>query len=378
GGTGGVAGGSTSAVGGAGGVGGEICASVSVSTSVEKAPADVVFVVDNSGSMGEEIAAIEQNINVNFAGIIEAAAIDYRVIMITDHGSANLEVCVEPPLSPSANCQGAPSSSNQFHHYDVNVASHDSLCILLDTLHGANPLFADEHGLYPDGWAPLLRPEAIKFIIEISDDGTSCSSLGVNLNDSNNSDKGKEAAVDFDTWLTGLAPDQFGTLADRRYKFYAIVGVAANSPPSQPYGSEEPYVTGECFSAVDVGATYQWLAKGTGGYRFPVCETLDYGPIFEQIANDVLVTTAIPCTIELPEEPAGETYDLDALEVAFTATMGGSFQLLTQVADVNGCTGATLEFYVEAGAMELCPAACAAVTDAGIDDGTVTVDVRCE
>ena len=122
----------------------------------------------------------------------------------------------------------------------------------------------------------------------------------------------------------------------------------------------------------------QWLSMGSGGYRFPVCEFADYGPVFEQIANDVLVTTAIPCSIPLPDEPVGESFDLDAVEVAFSPSPASPATTFTQVPSVGDCVSGNLEFYVEGGKMELCPEACAIVSGGNIDSGQVTVDLRCQ
>ena len=81
-----------------GGAGGEdSCASTNVEATVKIKPADIIFVIDNSGSMGQEIAGVEKNINVNFAQIIEQSMVDYRVIMLTAHGALGNDVCIEAP-----------------------------------------------------------------------------------------------------------------------------------------------------------------------------------------------------------------------------------------------------------------------------------------
>src|SRR5690606_32550703 len=81
----GGAGGSLLATGGTGASGGG-CVNLVVAAERTKRPVDVIFLVDNSGSMAEEVDGVEQNINVSFAEIFEALALDYRVIMVTDHG----------------------------------------------------------------------------------------------------------------------------------------------------------------------------------------------------------------------------------------------------------------------------------------------------
>src|SRR5690606_13310546 len=124
-----------------------------------------------------------------------------------------------------------------------------------------------------------------KFIIEVTDDRMSCSWNGTTMYDSQTSAQypqpGQQAAVDFDKLLLQVAPAQFGTTANRNYIFYSIIGVEQNPQnPTLPYDENHPYIANDCPSAVNSGPGYQWLSKGTGGWRFPVCNIQDYGPIF--------------------------------------------------------------------------------------------------
>src|SRR5688500_15589855 len=48
---------------------GDSCATVSSEATLTKRPVDVIFVIDNSGSMPEEIVAVQNNINSIFAQI---------------------------------------------------------------------------------------------------------------------------------------------------------------------------------------------------------------------------------------------------------------------------------------------------------------------
>src|SRR5262249_26006498 len=67
---------------------------------IEKAPVDVIFIVDNSCSMSDEIDGIQNNINTNFAQIVGPNGIDFRVILIAEHGPVSDDsICIDPPLS---------------------------------------------------------------------------------------------------------------------------------------------------------------------------------------------------------------------------------------------------------------------------------------
>ena len=151
----------------------------------EERPVDVIFIIDNSGSMGDEINAVERNINENFARIIGQSGADYRLIMLTNHGSSYLEICVEPPLAgkpcadttdPNGTTLGAPANTNRFFHYDLDVQSTDSVCLLLEHYQYVNnPRPGEGSAAAPTGWHAWLRPNALKVFVEITDDGLGCS-----------------------------------------------------------------------------------------------------------------------------------------------------------------------------------------------------------
>jgi len=343
-------------------------------------PADIIFVIDNSGSMSEEINAVEQNININFAQIMGMSGVDYQVIMLTDHGTSSLEVCIGPPLSNSANCQGPPGDvANQFHHYDVNVQSFDSLCIALDTLYGSNGGGeADEQSLHPEGWIKWLRPDAIKIFVEITDDDVNCTWQGNTLNDfsadpQSPAGNAAQAAIQFDSLLLGQAPNQFGTQAARDYQFFSIVGVEEKPNALEPYLPEEPVVgantSDDCSTATGPGWGYQWLSKGTGALRFPVCQFSSYDAVFQAIAAGVVDEVNAACSYAII---APGVVDLSTLDVTYNPgePMGPPepFSLLPS-AGACGATDST--YFVANGKLEMCPATCERLRD----DPTHTIDV---
>ena len=87
------------------------CASVSAAANLTKKPVDIIFVIDNSSSMTSEIVSVQNNINQNFADIIGKSGLDYRVIMLSHHGSATADqsICVSQPLSGNATCMPPPN-----------------------------------------------------------------------------------------------------------------------------------------------------------------------------------------------------------------------------------------------------------------------------
>ena len=356
------------------------CVNIELEATSVIAPSDIIIAIDNSGSMSDEIAAVEANIDVNFAQILAASQVDYQVIMVTDHGPNSLNVCIGPPLAGTTDCSGPPVEvPNQFYHYDVNVQSHDSLCKILNTLMGPQGGGeADQNGFHPGGWISLLRQNAVKTFIEITDDGIVCNWNGNSFNDQDQIQPGQDVAVAWDAALLGAAPFQFGTVADRNYLFYSIVGLPEKSPdPLQPYAATEPVVTGVCTAstAYAPGTGYQWLSRGTGGLRFPVCQYQSYDNVFQDIANGVVSGSLLPCDIQLPEDLPD--LDYQSLVVNYTPGGGGMPEKWTQVASQAACGVSDNTFYVDtvANTLHLCPNASAKVEN---DTGEANLDVTAE
>ncbi len=351
---------------------GGACADVVVEGNPTIMPADIVFVIDNSCSMSQEINAVEQTINVNCAQSMGASLVDYRSIRVTDHGTGSLDVCIGPPLG-TGNCGGAPTEvPNQFYHYDVNVQSWDSACKMFNTLYGGE---ADQHAMYPNGWSAMLRTEAIKVVVEITDDRMQCTWQGHAMLDNSTIPEGQTAAVEFDSTLLGLAPVQFGTASNRNYMFYSIVGLAPKSNPLEAYTEFEPVVTGVCSTAPSPGTGYQWLSKGTHALRFPVCEGTGYDAVFQDIAAGVVEGTQVPCEIEIPEPPAGKEYNYDMVSLLWTPG-GGSTEEFTQVPSLAACGTDDDKFYIEDNLIKLCPATCDKI-EADMD-GKLQVKIPCD
>jgi hypothetical protein len=212
-------------------------------------PVDIIFMLDNSGSMDQELAQVESNINLNFASILISSQVDYRVILISRHRveareaseSASTSVCVTTPLSGLASCEAAeqPVFSDRFFQFNTKVESDDSFDVALDTFY---PPFSSEYSeddtddmpLAPLGWSAWLRPGAKKVFLEVTDD---------------NEDMSAAAFVDALAALpaTPNAPaGTFGTAQNPNFVFHSIVGVAEKATPTEAYLANEPLQEVEC------------------------------------------------------------------------------------------------------------------------------------
>lgn len=100
-------------------------------------PADVIFVIDNSGSMGDDNDAVQDNIN-QFSSSVASSGTDLHVMLL---GTTN----VPPPLGGSA----------EFQMVRTDVDSNDALIELVE---------------HHNDYASFLRADSIKHFVAITDD----------------------------------------------------------------------------------------------------------------------------------------------------------------------------------------------------------------
>src|SRR5690606_28141036 len=85
--------------------GGEECGRASADAVLETEPVDIILIVDNSGSMDEELMSVVANFNLNFATFHERSGVDYRLSAISRHrDDDNTSLCVSAPLSTLTSC----------------------------------------------------------------------------------------------------------------------------------------------------------------------------------------------------------------------------------------------------------------------------------
>ena len=321
----------------------EACVFDRQTASVVSKPVDVILIIDNSGSMGAEIESVENNINANFASIIEASGLDYRVIMIASHGELDKEsICVSAPLS-GTNCMprgNQPSPTERFRQANHEVGSHDSLEVALDT-------FGE--------WGQWLRMDAYKVFIEITDDENELTSV-----------------AEFDEALLTQTGGQFGSPGTRRYLFHSIVGVAEKEDGSA-YAPNEPLQSDKCDSAVHSGESYQKLSRLTGGLRYPVCAVESYDVVFREVAQGIIEAARIQCTFR-PPEPMMSEQELDVERAAIEyVDDAGARQVVSRAED---CAADPAGFTIDDRSnVTLCPTLCEQASTSEM--GTLTFVAAC-
>lgn len=312
--------------GGVDGEGGVACAAVAAET--KRAKVDIIFVIDDSGSMREELAQVRLNVN-DFASKIGGIGLDYTVTFIVNRGNDAYSICVPPPLA-SSNCGDNPPV---FHHVNWDVQSTNSFQQILRT--------------YDSEWGKYVRFDATKVFVEVTDDGSDME------------------YTDFDEQLLAKPPlGMFGTAAQRKYVFHSIV--------SKPFADSIPS-TSRCSTADGPSVDYQMLSQMTGGIVDEVCKT-DYSGVLDNIAKGI--TDRLGCELTYPSSDAS---DPSKLAVTFTPKDQPT-QTLTQVTDVAKCATIANAWYYDDPAKPtkilLCPSTCSMVNAAA--GGKVDAMVGCK
>jgi hypothetical protein len=335
--------------GGSGASGGVAsCATQQKTADVERQPVDIIVVIDNSGSMQDEIDAVEQNINVNFTNILQQSGIDYRVILLSRHEKKGRQtsICVTAPLSGNAACPPTPdlpAFTERFYQYSLKVDSLNSLVLILSTLDG---MAEDEFDLAPMGWGAWLRPEASKVFLEITDDNST-----------------EMSAADFEAQLFAKST-AFGSVNARRYRFHSIIGIGEKATVTEPWLPTEPMQTSLCTGNGNTienhGPVYQELSIATGGLRFPLCQFTAFDRVFDTIAKDVASHAAITCNIDIPQPPSNEELDLSKVAVSLDPGDGSGPKTFGQAKTAAECVPDA--FYIDAAKNQivLCDETCAA------------------
>lgn len=284
---------------------------------------DIIWVIDNSCSMGDEIDKVRSNLNGQFVPTISGSNIDWQVVMFSRRGAGSQDVCVGEPLA-GPNCQDNPP---RFTQVNCEVGSSDSLALLKQTFKTAGGTFPNAFACAGGpGWGTHLRYHSTKIFVEVTDD---------EAEDPFN--PGSNPGADFDFWLTDTVddiagsqnpPGFFGTQEERKYVFHSIIGADPNNlnQACQSAACSSDPDGGACNSAVEPGLQYQAISNATGGLIRSICED-DWSDIFNTIANGIVDTLSCEYT---PVPPEGETLDPDKVNVTYTPGDTGTPEQILQ------------------------------------------------
>jgi hypothetical protein len=294
------------------------CGTVTQMAELERGPADIVWIIDGSASMVDELATVQNNIT-NFANTIGGVGIDHHVVMLT---TADLAASTPLGMDPQ-----------HYLYVPALVDSHNALQLLLDQ--------------YPQ-YEPFLRRDAALHFIVISDD---------------------ESAIQASDFL-----NQMGAKAGKSFSFHAIASEDVNGLPCVG-ACGLPIVCG----GFAPGRQYYALADATHGQKISIC-TSDWSQVFGALQEAVIASAPLPCDYAIPAPPAGEKLDRDEVNLEYSAPTASS-ATFPRASDAVACADHVAWYYDDPGApkqIKMCPAACDAISGGGsirIRLGCATVPV---
>jgi hypothetical protein len=387
---------------------GDTCVAVTEEAEL-KAAIDIIFVIDNSQSMEEEIDAVEKRINADFASIIAASGVDYRVIMLSELRSNQplgylYGICVGPPLGGHV-CEGtnadAVNAERYFPYQSVNF-DIDSWCRMLDTFTRPDPVpfslcppadvfppgFAPRGPIAANGWQTHLRPNVFKSFVTITDDDVSCRQATPEMCAGGDADESlwdgferepspkspEDKAAAFDRRLQALSAVHFGTPQRRNYRYHSITGIEADGVVAP----SEPLIDENCSDTWNSGKSYQALSRLTGGLRFSICQNQNFDAIFQQLAADAIETAQLNCDWPIPAAPASETFDPAKVNVQYRPGGGSSATTISAVGSAADCGTESGWYYDDNASPQrifVCPTTCDALRSDR--DGKVDIAFGC-
>ncbi|MEM9454372.1 MAG: hypothetical protein AAGF11_09345 [Myxococcota bacterium] len=297
---------------------GDECAAVSDQTELVPAAADIIFVVDNSGSMEFEAGEIQARMN-DFSSQIIASGIDVHVVLISSYPYLGNGICIAPPLG-GGGCPLLDSNPPLFTHVNQPVDSHNAWELLLLT----HPL-----------WRGTLRPDSNKHLVVVTDD---------------TSNMGWAA---FDTLFTALDP------SDADYRHHSVV------------------CHSDCQSAAGIGSDYIMLSNQTGAVAADLCDQ-DFQSVFDVLTTEVIDVSQLSCEFEIPPPPDGQEFVADEVNVEFDDGMGGTLSI-GRVDSPAQCANVADGWYYDDPAnpstIQVCPQTCDELQ--GYDEGSVRIQFGC-
>ena len=316
----------------AGQMGGEnfmVCGEVTEQAIQALRPVDIVWVIDSSPSMGEEIAQVQSNLNA-FTDRISMAGLDLRVALVgaeadlATPGRDYIGICIPPPLSAEATCPDV--DSEQYKHIRLNVHSRDPIGKMLEATPELNGFF---------------RINSLKHIVFVTDDDAGWGNDAMDLVQVINSDPLLQGAM--------------------VHSVVDLVGYQSSC-----------IFDDNCSCGEERGQSYIDLSEMTNGGVFSVCEE-DWSPLFTLLEERVVEGTELPCGYAFPQDTRSVMFSADEMNVYWTPEGEGE-RILPRVDQSDACGDQEGWYYddpISPQWVTLCPASC------GETQGVVRFEFGC-
>ena len=317
------------------------CMAVSAAAKPVYRPVDIVFTIDNTPSMHDEIEQLRANLNA-FSQKIMSTGIDVRIVLNSclegqcDHWNW-YGICVGPPLGKACACEAAADDSNPPHYLHVNqsIPSHKGLNRTILTY---------------QSWKSMLRKDSIKHLVSITDDNDEWSAAAF-----------RSALLALDPGLTG-------------YKHHGIYSYLSKEDACAISGSEP------CCKIAPPGGegtVIRELVQMTGGVSGDLC-LQNFAPVLDHVATSVITGSRIACSWELPDPPIGMILDTEKINVSFIDS--GTVTELGRASSLQHCSQVKDGWYyddpVNPTEVRACPQTCSWMQDKS--DGKVSIRFGCK
>lgn len=287
--------GTSATAGASGGISiGDECAAISETATNRLQPADIIFAIDNSGSMDEEIVFVREQMN-RFSQLITDSGIDVRIILISagigmqdpdsdgDSDEQDNGICIDAPLG-SGSCPD-DSAPPRYLHVAEEVSSSDALNLFIET--------------YPR-WRDQLRSTATKTFVVVTDDDAT--------------DGPNDSASAFTAAAKALDPS---------FNAFVFSGI---------------YCFTECPEAAEIGRVYIDLVAQTGGVAGDLC-LQDFASVFDDLADAVIGASRLSCEWTIPAPPPGQNLDPALVNVQYTPSGTGRAETVLHHDSIAACGG---------------------------------------
>ncbi len=322
----------------------EECAETSEIAGNKYGPVDVVFVIDNSPSMGDEIEEVRANMN-GFSEQVGAKELNMNIVVISClPGDCDKDqffgICIDPPVGAAGGCpSGGPyDDSNPPHYLHISdrVPSVKGLEWIIDK--------------YPE-WKGMIREDSARHFVAVSDDTEEWS------------------ADRFEAELLKLDPKFEGFYFHGIFS-YLSKDEACNISKSEPCCD---------YAAPDgEGTIYKELVARTGGVSGDLC-LQDFDPVFDGLSSSVVGSAKLACEWEIPDPPEGEDLDPKKVNVEFIDEDGDDHSI-GHVESSAECDDVEHGWYYddpdEPTKIRVCPQTCDWIRDQ--DDAQITIKFGCE
>lgn len=320
------------------------CTGVTETAGNTYGPVDVVFFIDNSPSLEDEIAEVRANMNA-FSDDVANSGVDHRIVIISclpgDCGNENFfGICIDEPLGTPGACDSYPATDDSnlpmYLHVSERIPSVKGLQRTIET--------------YPE-WQSMLRPGAPTHFVAVSDDNE------------------EMTAAWFEQELLALNPDFSDFIFHGIFSYLGKEDACAisDSEPCCTYAAPN----GE-------GTVYKDLVAMTGGVSGDLCEQ-DFDPVFDALGTAVVGSAQLSCEWLIPDPPENMTLDPSLVNFIFTDDDGVE-TVIGKVDSAADCGSVEHGWYYDdpdaPTMIYVCPQTCDWIQ--GFEEASVEIQFGCE